>query len=313
MEWMNFLVVMGCLLLIYGIMAVAYNVQYGYTKMVNFGTVAWFAIGAYTYAILTTHPPLPEDFYRFGFGLPILVGIIGAGIVSGLVAYLIGLPILKLKGHYFAIVTFAFAEILRHMLINEKWLTNGTVGFFALRQPWVNLMSANAYTYFSFFLMVVALLLTYFLLNKICKAPFGRVLKGIRENDTVCLFLGKKVPSFKMKAFVITSIFMGIAGSLYASMYMTLVTPSMFTSMVSFLVLFAVVVGGKGNNKGAILGMFLLMFVDQFTRFIEVPTSFAVKMSSIRGIIYGLLLVMVLRFLPQGIIKEKKVIYNEGR
>jgi ABC-type branched-subunit amino acid transport system permease subunit len=87
----------------------------------------------------------------------------------------------------------------------------------------------------------------------------------------------------------------------------------MFTSMVSFLVLFAVVVGGKGNNKGAILGMFLLMFVDQFTRFIEVPTSFAVRMSSIRGIIYGLLLVMVLRFLPQGIIKEKKVIYPEGR
>jgi branched-chain amino acid transport system permease protein len=74
-----------------------------------------------------------------------------------------------------------------------------------------------------------------------------------------------------------------------------------------------VVVGGKGNNKGAILGMSLLIFADQFTRFIEVPISFAVRMSSIRGIIYGLLLVMVLRFLPWGIIKEKKVIYHEGR
>jgi branched-chain amino acid transport system permease protein len=150
-------------------------------------------------------------------------------------------------------------------------------------------------------------------LNKICKAPFGRVLKGIRENDIVCLFLGKNVPSFKMKAFVITSIFMGIAGSLYASIYMTMVSPGMFTSTVSFLVLFAVVVGGKGNNKGAILGMFLLVFADQFTRFIAVPVSFAIRMSAIRGIIYGLILVMVLRFLPRGIIKDEKVIYDKGR
>lgn len=313
MEWMNFLVGMASLLSIYSIVALAYNVQYGYTRMVNFGIVAFIAIGAYTYAILTIPPPLPESSYMFGFGFPIIVGIIGAGLISGLVAFLIGLPTLKLKGHYFAIVTFAFAEIIRYILINEKWLTNGTVGFFALRRPWVNLMSANAYTYFSFFLLIILLLLTYFLLEKICKAPFGRVLKGIREDDIVCLFLGKKVPSFKMKAFVVTSIFMGIAGSLYASIYMTLVTPGIFDSMMTFLVLFAVVVGGKGNNKGVILGMSLLIFADQFTRFIEVPTSYAVKLSSIRAMIYGLLLIIVLRFLPRGIIKEKKVIYNEDR
>jgi len=123
--------------------------------------------------------------------------------------------------------------------------------------------------------------------------------------------LGKNVPSFKMKAFILSSIFMGVAGSLYA-MYMTLVTPDMFNLLVTFTILFAVVIGGKANNKGAILGMFLLIFADQFTRFIEVPSTFAVKMSAIRAMIYGLLLVIILRFLPQGIIKEKKVIYNEA-
>lgn len=312
-EWLNFLVGMATLLSIYCIAALAYNVQYGYTRLINFGTVAWFAIGAYTYAILTIPPPLPEETYMFGFGFPIIVGVIGAGVISMLAAFLIGVPTLKLKGHYFAIVTFAFAEIMRHILSNEKWLTNGTVGFFALRRPWADSMSPTTYTYFSFFLMVVVLLITYFLLEKICKAPFGRTLKGIRENDNVCLSLGKKVPSFRMKTFLITSFFIGIAGSLYASIYMTLVTPGIFNSMITFLILFAVVVGGKGNNKGVILGMFLLIFADQFTRFIEVPVSFATRMSGIRAMIYGLLLVIVLRFLPQGIIKEKKVIYNEDR
>jgi len=312
MEWISFLVGMASLAAIYSIVALAYNMQYGYTKMINFGTVAWFAIGAYTYTILTTHPPLAEDAYIFGFGLPAIVGVIGAAITSGFVAFLIGLPTLKLKGHYFAIVTFAFAEILVYALVNERWLTNGTVGFFGIRRPWAGLVSANVYYYLFFFIVVAVLILTYLLLNRVCKAPFGRVLKGIRENEIVCLFLGKKVPSFKMRAFILSSIFMGVAGSLYA-MYMTLVTPDMFNLLVTFTVLFAVVIGGKANNKGAILGMFLLIFADQFTRFIEVPSTFAVKMSAIRAMIYGLLLVIILRFLPEGIIKEKKVIYDESR
>jgi branched-chain amino acid transport system permease protein len=309
MEWIDFLVTMASLGAIYGIVALAYNVQYGYTKMVNFGTVAWFAIGAYIYTILTTHPPLAEDAYRFGLDLPPIVGLVGAGVASGLVAYLIGLPTLKLKGHYFAIVTFAFAEIVAYMLINERWLTNGTVGFFSIPQPLAGWVSAYFYNYLFFFMVLVALIVTYLLLNRVSKVPFGRVLKGVRESETVCLSLGKKVPSFKMKAFIMSSIFIGVAGGLYA-MYMTLVTPDMFNLLVTFTVLFAVVIGGKANNKGAILGMFLLVFADQFTRFIEVPSVYAVKMSAIRAMIYGLLLVIILRFLPQGIIKERKTIYD---
>jgi len=309
MEWIDFLVGMASLGAIYGIVALAYNVQYGCTRMVNFGTVAWFAIGAYTYTVLTTHPPLAEDAYRFGLGLPPIVGLLGAGVTSGLVAFLIGLPTLKLKGHYFAIVTFAFAEIVAYVLINERWLTNGPVGFFGIPQPLAALVSAYFYNYLFFFMVLAALIVTYLLLNRVCRVPFGRVLKGIRESETVCLSLGKKVPSFKMRAFILSSVFIGIAGGLYA-VYMTLVTPDMFNLLVTFTVLFAVVIGGKANNKGAILGMFLLVFADQFTRFIEVPSAFAVKMSAIRAMIYGLLLVFILRFLPEGIIKEKKVRWN---
>lgn len=307
MEWIDFLVAMASLGAIYGIVAVAYNIQYGYTRMVNFGTVAWFAIGAYTYTILTTHPPLAEDSYRFGLGLSPVLGVIGAGAAAAVVAYLVGLPTLKLKGHYFAIVTFAFAEIVGYTLINERWLTNGAVGFFSIPQPMAGWVSAYFYNYLFFFMVLVVLIVTYFVLGRVAKAPFGRVLKGIRESETVCLSAGKKVSSFKMRAFVVSSIFMGVAGALYA-MYMTLVTPDMFNLLVTFTVLFAVVIGGKANSKGVILGMFLLVFADQFTRFIEVPSSYAVKMSAIRAMIYGLLLIIILRFLPHGLIKEKKVI-----
>jgi len=309
MEWINFLVGMATLAAIYGIIALAYNVQYGYTKMINFGTVAWFAIGAYAYTILTTHPPHPEDAYLFGFGFSPVIGIIGAAVASAFVAFLIGLPTLRLKGHYFAIVTFAFAEILGYVLINEKWLTNGTIGFFGIPRPLAGVISAQVYYYLLFSMVLAGLIVSYLLLNRACKMPFGRTLKGIRENEVACLSLGKKVSSFKMKAFVLSSVFIGIAGSLYA-MYMTLVTPDMFTLLVTFTVLFGVVIGGKGNNKGAVVGMFILVFADQFTRFIEVPSTFAVKMSAIRAMIYGLLLIIILRFLPEGIIKEKKITYN---
>lgn len=309
MEWIDFLIGMTTLAAIYGIVALGYNMQYGYTKMINFGTVAWFAIGAYTYTILTTHPPYPEDAYLFGFGLPPAVGIIGAAVTSAFVAFLIGIPTLRLKGHYFAIVTFAFAEIVGYGLINERWLTNGTIGFFGIPRPLADLVSAGVYYYLFFSLVGGGLIVSYLLIERVCKRPFGRTLKGIRENETACLSVGKKTFSFKMRAFILSSIFIGVAGSLYA-MYMTLVTPDMFTLLITFTVLFGVVIGGKGNNKGVIVGMFILVFADQFTRFIEVPSAFAIKMSAIRAMIYGLLLVVILRFLPQGIIEEKKIVHE---
>jgi branched-chain amino acid transport system permease protein len=206
-------------------------------------------------------------------------------------------------------VTFAFAEIVGYVLTNERWLTNGTVGFFGIRRPLAESVGSNTYHYLFFIAVMIVLILTYMFIIRICNAPFGKVLKAIREDETVCLGLGKEVPSFKMRAFVLTSVVMGIAGGFYA-MYMTLVTPEMFNLLITFTILFAVVIGGKANNKGAILGMFLLVFADQFTRFIEVPTSFAVKMSAIRAMIYGLLLIVILRFLPEGIVKEKKMIFD---
>jgi len=274
MQWINFIVEMATLGAIYSIVAVAFNIQYGYTKMVNFGIVAWFAIGAYAYAITTGPTPKPEDAYMFAFGFPPLIGLLGAGFASGIIAYLLGLPTLKLTGHYFAIVTFAFAEIVGYVLTNEKWLTNGTVGFFGIRRPLVESVGPNLYHYLFFITVMIALIVTYMFFMKICNAPFGKVLKAIREDEIVCLALGKEVLSFKMRAFVSTSIVMGIAGGLYA-MHMTLVTPEMFNLLMTFTILFAVVIGGKANNKGAILVPCLRnLFLDIGNlRYLEVSTE----------------------------------------
>lgn len=309
MGLIDFFVVMASLAAIWGIMGLAYNIQYGYTGMVNLGTVAWFAIGGYTYAILTTHSPQLRDAYMFGFGFSPIIGLIGAAIVSGFVAFLIGLPSLKFKGHYFAIITFAFASILHYILINERWLTNGTIGFFGLNSLGENIFGTNIYPYFFCFITFLGLILAYLLIDRVGKSPFGRVIRGIRENDTVALSIGKNIFMFRMKVFVFSSIFIGLAGALY-SMYLTLVTPGIYASTITFTVLNAVVIGGKANNKGTILGVFIIMFFAQLLRFIEVSPLFAVRMSAINCMIDGMLLVIILRYLPDGILKEKKVIYN---
>jgi branched-chain amino acid transport system permease protein len=295
---------------IYAIYTLGFNLQFGYTDLANMGYVAFFAIGAYVSVILTYSPPGPSDVYRFGFNLPIWVGVIAAAPAAALFAFLTGLPTLKIiKADYFIAVTFAFAEIVRMVTQNEAWLTNGNFGFYGLNRPFKQFFSSRSYEFFFASLMVGCLIIAYFIMRRICESPFGRMLKGIRENDVACQSLGKDVFRAKLKSYMIGAAFAGVAGSLYP-FYSTAIVPRMFVPSVTFVAWWAVMMGGKGNNKGAILGAFIFIFVDQLTIFTQTSAAYATRLSSLRGIIMGMMLILILRFLPQGVLKEKRVVYD---
>ncbi len=309
MGWGLFLAGALSLAGIYAIYTLGLNLQFGFTGLGNLGYVAFFAIGAYTSVILTIPHPGDDVAYIVGYNLPMWAGLIAGGLVAGLFAFLIGIPTLRLAEEYFVVVTFAFSEVLRYILINEKWLTNGPTGFYGLERPFGRFFRGASYEYFFLFVVLVALIVAYLAMRRICNSPFGRLLKGVRENQEASLALGKNIFHVKMKAFIVGAIFAGVAGGLYAR-YATLVVPEMFIPYVTFVAWLSTIIGGKGNNKGVILGCFIFVLLDQFTLFAQASAAYAVKLASLRAFIMGLLLIVVLRWFPQGILKEKKTTYG---
>ncbi len=289
---------------IYALLTLAVNVHYGYAGLLSFGIVGFAAVGAYTYAIVTRGAPVGEDVYLFYFNQPWWVGFLAAGLVTTLFAFIIGLPTLRVEGDYLLIVTFAFAEVIQDLLSNEGWLTNGTRGFINIHLPFRELIPGRNYTLFLAFLIVVIVAVVYLIVQRLGTAPFGRTLRAIRDNEPATLALGKSVYGFKMRTFLLGAAICGFAGAIY-TWYMTLAMPSIFGMSVSFTAWIALIVGGLGNNKGAIVGTIVLLGVQQAFKFISLTPDMAPIISSIQLIMEGLVLILILRFWPRGLIPEK--------
>ena len=289
---------------IYSLLTLAVNLHYGYAGLLSFGIVGFAAVGAYTYAIVTRGAPVGEDVYTLYFNQPWWVGFLSAGVVTTLFAFIIGLPTLRVEGDYLLIVTFAFAEVIQDLLSNEGWLTNGTRGFINIHQPFRELIPGRNYTLFLAFLVVVIVAVVYLIAQRLGTAPFGRTLRAMRDNEPATFTVGKNVYSFKMRIFLIGAAICGLAGAMY-SWYMTLALPSIFGMSVSFTAWIALIIGGQGNNKGAILGTFVLLGVQQAFKFISLGPDMAPMISSIQLIMEGLVLIVILRFWPRGLLPEK--------
>ncbi len=289
---------------IYTLLTLSVNLQYGYTGLMNFGIVGFVAIGAYTYAIVTRGAPVGQDVYLFYFNQPWWVGFIAAGVVTTLFAYIIGLPTLRVEGDYLLIVTFAFAEVIQKLLPNEGWLTNGTRGFINIHQPFRELIPGQNYQFFLAGLIVLIVLLVYFIAQRAGISPFGRTLRAMRDNEPAALATGKNAYSFKMRIFLVGAAICGLAGAMY-TWYMTLALPSIFGMSVSFAAWIALVIGGTGNNKGAIVGTIVLLGAQQALKFISTTPELTPVLSSIQLILEGLVLVLILRFWPGGLVPEK--------
>jgi len=288
---------------IYALLTLAVNLHYGYAGLLSFGIVGFAAVGAYTYAIVTRGAPVGEDVYLFYFNQPWWVGFLAAGLVTTLFAFIIGLPTLRVEGDYLLIVTFAFAEVIQDLLSNEGWLTNGTRGFINIQMPFRELMPGRNYTFFLAFLIIVIVAIVYLFSQRLGTSPFGRTLRAIRDNEPATLAVGKSVYSFKMRTFLLGAAICGFAGAMY-TWYMTLAMPSIFGMSVSFTAWIALIVGGQGNNKGAIVGTVVLLGVQQAIKFISLTPNMAPIISSIQLILEGLVLIVILRFWPRGLIPE---------
>ncbi len=276
---------------IYAILAVSLNLEAGYTRLMNFGKVAFFAIGAYASALLSIA------------GAPFIVGMLAGMLLSALFGFLVSLPTLRLRADYLAIVTLSFGEILRLFFLNELWLTSGPMGIRGIPQP---LYSAfDNYTLFYVALVYASLLVCYVFAERLLNSPFGRMLKAIRDDEDAAQAFGKNTFVFKVRVFVIGSCMASVSGTLFAH-YIAFISPDMFFPAVTFSVWTMMVIGGKANNFGVIMGAVMIQVMERGTRFLKDFVVLPVEPSNLRIIVIGLLLILFILYKPGGIIKERK-------
>jgi len=308
----SFIIGIITIVAIYCILVLALNIRWGYCGLLDFGVAGFFLIGAYTSAILISAPSESYLFgvrYTVGYGLSWPIGLIAAAVTSGFLAFLIGIPTLRLRGDYLAIVTIGVAEILRYVAINEKWLTRGVQGIRNIARPFESSFpAASLASDIILLVLTLSILALFFIIaSRLYTSPFGRVLRAIREDEVVTSFLGKSVLNFKMLTFVLGGIYMGVAGALFA-IYTTAIEPYQFIPTYTFLMWGCLIVGGSGNNWGAILGGALIMglFV-QGTRFLPSIPGQHQLIPALRYIAVGILLIVVLRLRPRGLLPEKAI------
>jgi len=288
---MDLLLHLCVVIAIYAIFALSLNVEVGYTGLFNFGHVAFFAIGAYTSALLTLA------------GVPFVWSLPAALAMAGLCGFLLSIPALKLQGDYFGIATLGFGEILRMIVNNEVWLTKGPMGLPGIPRPELFGIVFDSLPRYLVLSSCFALL-TFAVLGFVVLSPFGRALKAVRDDETAAEILGKNAYRFKIKSFAIGSVFAGLAGVLWAH-YTTFIGPGDFTLTETILVLLIVVMGGKGTFMGPVVGAVVLIVFQESVRFLRLPPEWTRLLGPLQQMIFGLLLVVLMVFRPEGIIREK--------
>jgi branched-chain amino acid transport system permease protein len=238
---------------IFAVIVLGLNLQWGYTGLFNVGVAGFVAVGAYTSAILTA-PDYPESLG--GFGLPVLVGWIGAMVMSALVALIVGVAALRLRHDYLAIATFGVAVTLQLVALNARWLTGGPFGLQFIPRPLQGALGTGLVWNAAYLAIVLGVLLVaYLALERLVNSPWGRVLRAIREDETAAEALGKQAFLFRLQSFVIGCSLMGLGGALYGH-FVAYIAPEDFLPILTFQLWAMLIVGGAGNNRGAILGAF---------------------------------------------------------
>ena len=289
---------------IYAVMALGLNIQWGFTGLFNAGIAGFFAIGAYTSAIITT---AVSDAHLGGYGMPVPAGVLGAMVTSSLIAWAVGQLCIRLRSDYLAIATLGIGEIFRLILKNEIWATNGARGVARIPRPFENL--PEPFNQLAFMALVLAIVLVlYFALERARTAPWGRVMTAIRENEAASRAAGKNVDRFRVEAFIAGAALMGMAGALTAH-YLKFIGPNATEPLTAtFLVWVMLIAGGSGNNAGAILGAVMIWSIWSLTEVVtgRLPAEWVIKSSYIRIFLIGLVLQIVLQKFPGGVLPERR-------
>jgi branched-chain amino acid transport system permease protein len=276
--------------MIWSLLTLSLNLQYGLTGLMNYGQIWFFAIGAYTSAV----------FLRVG--LPIWLEPFTAMAAATLGGWLIAQPTRRLGPEYWALVTFGVAEVFRLILINERWIAGGsigTMGILPLGEPPV------------FALILIVLVAATFVMNeRIYRSPFGRVIRVIREDEVMAAALGRDVYSFQLRVLTLGGAVAAVAGVAYAH-YFTFVDPEAFTPIETFWIWIMVILGGRGNNLGVVIGAVALEGLTESTRFLSAWVHLSpIVMANLRMLLFGVLLVVIVLYRREGIFPERKRAYN---
>ena len=300
---------------IYALVAVSMNLLNGFTGLFSLGQAGFMLVGAYTYGVLTIPVDQRANVYMYydggliQFALHPILAIVIAGIIAGIFAYLIGLPVLRLKSDYLAIATLGFAEIIRAVFQWDKLgpLTNGS-----------NLLR-NYPSYKSVLFYFAASGVCIALIVLLINSTYGRAFKAIRDDEVAAEAMGINLAHHKRIAFVVSSFFAGVSGALLA-MYQTSIQASMFKSAMTYEILLIVVIGGIGSVTGSCISSFLFIILSEWLlRFLDselVIGGFKVPLlrSGFRKVVFSIIIMIIVLFFRQGIMGTKEFsvrgIYN---
>jgi len=274
---------------IYVILASSLNITNGYTGLFSFGHAAFYGIGAYTAAILAT---------RFGWGFALTLP--AAGVVAAAFGAALALPTLRLSGIFLALVTIGFQEIAYLVTLNWIGLTRGPMGIPGI--PPAALFGIELRGNAAYYWLVLALdVLTLFVLSRIVTSRVGRAFVAIREDELAAEASG--IPAFRMKvlSFVIATFFAGIAGAFFAH-HARFVSADSFRLDETFVILTMLIVGGLGSLAGPVIGAVALVILPEASRFL----------AEYRGVVYGLILIAVILFRPEGVAGVPGIIQPRG-
>jgi branched-chain amino acid transport system permease protein len=265
---------------LYAILALSLNVILGHCGLFHMGHAAFYAIGAYTAAILNTT-----------YGVPVLWVMPLAGVMAGLVAMVVARPIIHLRGDYLLIVTIGIVEIVRIALINNVFdITGGANGIFGISRPSVFGFKISKPDQF-FYLIWGFAALTIFLFMRLEHSRFGRALLYIKEDEVAAGGSGINVAQHKLVAFVIGAVWAGMCGTIYAAK-MTIIAPESFSFAESVILFTIVILGGSGSIPGVILGSFLLVGLPEVFR----------GLAEYRMLVFGAAMVLMMIFRNQGLL-----------
>ena len=315
-----FLVTVG----VFALLTMGLNIQWGYTGVINFGVLAFFMLGAYTTAIITKGDP-QGDFttYIGGWGndlnlipalatdqwLPFVIATAAAALAAGLLALLVAFPTLHLREDYLAIATIGIAEVMRRVVIEERWMVNGSRGLTGVPQPLGGLVDQSDYKYLNVVIVGIVVIIVFFALERAVRSPWGRVLRGLSDDEEATAASGKNVFAFKTQSFVVGAAIMGIGGSMYAYAFSAL-SPDAFTHLFATFIFWAMLmVGGSGNNKGAIAGAYViwgLWTISLQMQGYELGDIIESRMPFIRGLLLGVAIVGVLLIRPLGLLPQER-------
>jgi branched-chain amino acid transport system permease protein len=276
--------------LIYVVIALGLNIVVGLAGLLDLGYVAFYAVGAYTYALLNHH-------YGLGFWVVLPIG----AAMGTLFGVLLGFPVLRLRGDYLAIVTLGFGEIIRLILENWNEFSMGPSGIANIPRPGLfgvdlSLQGATSYLYF---LMIGLTLLTIFVVNRLQDSRIGRAWIALREDEVACQAMGIDKTKTKLTAFALGATWAGMGGVVFAAKT-TFINPASFTIWESIIILCIVVLGGMGSMVGVIVGALVLILLPEYLR----------AFSEYRMCIFGAMLVIMMVFRPGGIVPNVRRIYE---